>query len=91
MLAERLASDVALQGQAFNFSYEVQVSVLDMVELILRKMKSSLRPEVLDQASNEIRYQYLSSERARTVLNWRARSSRSSLALIAPSRGTTSS
>jgi CDP-glucose 4,6-dehydratase len=42
-----------------------------MVELILRKMKSSLRPEVLNQASNEIRHQFLSAERARTILNWR--------------------
>jgi CDP-glucose 4,6-dehydratase len=41
-----------------------------MVELILRKMKSSLRPEVLNQASNEIRHQFLSAERARTMLNW---------------------
>ncbi len=71
LLAERLTSDAALRGQAFNFSYEIQFSVLDMVELILRKMKSSLRPEVLNQASNEIRHQYLSAERARTVLNWR--------------------
>jgi len=70
LLAERLASDAAIRGQAFNFSYEVQVSVLDMVELILRKMKSSLRPEVLNQASNEIRHQFLSAERARSVLNW---------------------
>jgi CDP-glucose 4,6-dehydratase len=70
LLAERLTSDVALRGQAFNFSYEIQFSVLDMVELILRKMKSSLRPEVLNQASNEIRHQFLSAERARTILNW---------------------
>jgi CDP-glucose 4,6-dehydratase len=70
LLAERLASYVALRGQAFNFSNESQVSVLDMVELILKKMKSPLRPEVLNQASNEIRHQYLSAERARTVLNW---------------------
>jgi CDP-glucose 4,6-dehydratase len=71
LLAERLTSDVTLRGQAFNFSYETQVSVLEMVELILQKMKSSLRPEVLNQASNEIRHQFLSSERARAVLNWR--------------------
>jgi CDP-glucose 4,6-dehydratase len=71
LLAERLTSDAALRGQAFNFSYEIQLSVLDLVELILRKMKSSLRPEVLNQASNEIRHQFLSAERARTVLNWR--------------------
>jgi CDP-glucose 4,6-dehydratase len=71
LLAERLASDVALRGQAFNFSNESQVSVIEMVDLILRKMSSSLRPEVLNQASNEIRHQYLSAERARTVLDWR--------------------
>jgi len=70
LLAERLASYAVLRGQAFNFSNESQVSVLDMVELILRKMKSSLRPEVLNQASNEIRHQFLSAERARTMLNW---------------------
>ena len=71
LLAERLASDDALRGQAFNFSNESQVSVLELVKEILRKMKSSLRPEVLNQANNEIRHQFLSAERARTVLNWR--------------------
>jgi CDP-glucose 4,6-dehydratase len=70
LLAERLTSDAALRGQAFNFSNESQVSVLEMVELILQTMKSSLRPEVLNQASNEIRHQFLSAERARTSLNW---------------------
>jgi CDP-glucose 4,6-dehydratase len=71
LLAERLASDPTLHGQAFNFSNESQVSVIDLVELILRKMKCTLRPEVLNQASNEIRHQFLSAERARTILNWR--------------------
>ena len=71
LLAERLASNAALHGQAFNFSNESQVSVLELVDELLRKMKSSLRPEVLNQASNEIRHQFLSAERARTVLNWR--------------------
>ncbi len=71
LLAERLTSDAALRGQAFDFSYEIQLSVLDMAGLILRKMGSTLRPEVLNQASNEIRHQFLSAERARTVLNWK--------------------
>ncbi len=44
-----------------------------MVELILRKMQCTLRPEVLNQPSNEIRHQFLSAERARIVLNWRPR------------------
>ena len=71
LLAERLASYTALRGQAFNFSNESQISVIEIVELILKKMNSSLRPEVLNQASNEIRHQYLSAERARSVLNWK--------------------
>jgi CDP-glucose 4,6-dehydratase len=71
LLAERLASDAGLRGLAFNFSNENQVNVLQLVDLILRKMKSSLTPEVLNQASNEIRHQYLSAERARTMLNWK--------------------
>lgn len=71
LLAERLASEAALRGLAFNFSNESQVSVLDLVDAILRKMKSPLRPEILNQANREIRHQYLSAERARNVLNWR--------------------
>jgi CDP-glucose 4,6-dehydratase len=71
LLAERLASYTALRGQPFNFSNESQISVIEIVELILKKMNSSLRPEVLNQASNEIRHQYLSAERARSVLNWK--------------------
>lgn len=70
LLAERLASYSSLRGQAFNFSNESQVSVLELVDLILRKMGSSLRPDVLNEASNEIRHQFLSAERARTALNW---------------------
>jgi CDP-glucose 4,6-dehydratase len=70
LLAERLASYTSLRGQAFNFSNESQVSVLELVDLILRKMGSSLRPDVLNEASNEIRHQFLSAERARTALNW---------------------
>ncbi len=71
LLAERLASNLALRGQAFNFSNESQISVLELVNLILRKMNSPLQPEVRNEASNEIRHQYLSAERARNILNWK--------------------
>jgi CDP-glucose 4,6-dehydratase len=70
LLAERLLSDSALRGQAFNFSNESQVSVLELVNTILQKMKSPLRPEILNQASHEIRHQFLSAERARNILKW---------------------
>jgi CDP-glucose 4,6-dehydratase len=71
LLAERLMCDPALRGQAFNFSNENQISVLDLVNLIVRKMGSSLTPEIQNQAMNEIRHQYLSAERARRMLGWR--------------------
>jgi len=69
-LAERLASDPSLKGQAFNFSNETQVNVLDVVARILKLMDSDLEPDVRNEAVNEIRRQYLSAEKARTVLDW---------------------
>jgi CDP-glucose 4,6-dehydratase len=71
VLAERLASDESLRGQAFNFSNEIQVTVLDLVGRILTLMDSGLEPEVRNEATNEIRHQYLSAEKARRVLGWR--------------------
>jgi CDP-glucose 4,6-dehydratase len=35
-------------------------------------MQSALEPEILNQQLNEIRHQYLSAERAQTVLGWSA-------------------
>ncbi len=72
LLAERLTADKKLIGSAFNFSNEAQITVLDLVNTILQKMDSNLKPEILNQASNEIRHQFLSAERARKELNWRA-------------------
>ena len=69
-LAERLAGDRSLCGQAFNFSNESPISVLALVEHILRLMDSDLQPDIRNQASNEIRSQHLSAARARQVLGW---------------------
>jgi CDP-glucose 4,6-dehydratase len=70
LLAERLAADRALAGQAFNFSNEIQVSVLDLARRILALMGSTLEPDVQNRATHEIRHQYLSAEKARTRLQW---------------------
>ena len=70
LLAEKLAENPELKGEAFNFSNELQVSVLDLVNKILQLMDSKLKPEVLNEASNEIRHQYLSAEKARKLLGW---------------------
>jgi CDP-glucose 4,6-dehydratase len=40
------------------------------VHQILGHMGSSLEPDVRNEASHEIRHQYLSAERARRMLNW---------------------
>jgi CDP-glucose 4,6-dehydratase len=70
-LAEHLARDPGLRGEAFNFSNETQITVRALVDRILAKMGSKLRPQVLGEASNEIRHQYLSAEKARRVLGWK--------------------
>ncbi|MCT7965204.1 GDP-mannose 4,6-dehydratase [Laspinema sp. D1] len=70
LLAEELAHNRDLRGQAFNFSTETQVTVLELVEQILTLMGSDLKPDIRGEASNEIRYQYLSAAKAKKMLNW---------------------
>ncbi len=70
-LAEQVArSEVA--GQAFNFSTESPVTVIEVVARIQALAGTALEPEILNQARNEIRSQHLSAARARTVLGWKA-------------------
>jgi len=70
LLAERLLEGKLKHGAAYNFSNETQITVLDLVHSILQQMQSKLQPRILNQASNEIRHQYLSAERARKELSW---------------------
>lgn len=70
LLAERLAENRHLYGQAFNFSNEIQVTVLELVEKILEQMGSDLEPDVRNETRNEIRHQYLSASKAKKVLGW---------------------
>lgn len=70
LLAESLASRPELRGEAFNFSNELQITVLEVVDQILVTMGSNLKPDVRNEANNEIRRQYLSADKARVLLNW---------------------
>ena len=63
--------DESVIGQAFNFSDESPLSVLDLVARIGRLMDVDLAPDVRNNARGEIRHQYLSAARARSVLGWR--------------------
>lgn len=69
-LCEKLAADASLVGEAFNFSPDMPLTVIDLVDRILKAMDSDLEPLILNQASNEIREQYLSSQKARDTLGW---------------------
>jgi CDP-glucose 4,6-dehydratase len=44
--------------------------VLDLVARILSAMGSTLAPDVRNEASNEIRNQYLDASKARSMLAW---------------------
>lgn len=60
-----------IRGRAFNFGTGNRVSVVDLVNSITAVMgKNGIEPEILNQASNEIREQYLDSTRAREELGW---------------------
>ncbi len=70
-LAEMMAANTGLYGHAFNFSNEIQLNVLDLTRKILSLMnREDLEPTILSVANNEIQHQYLSAEKARTVLGW---------------------
>jgi CDP-glucose 4,6-dehydratase len=69
-LAEWLADHPEGKGEAFNFSNEEQITVTELVRRILELMESEAEPEVRNEASNEIRAQFLSAEKARTMLGW---------------------
>jgi CDP-glucose 4,6-dehydratase len=69
-LAEWLATHPEGRGEAFNFSNEEQITVTELVGQILRLMESDYEPEIRNEASNEIRAQFLSAAKAREVLGW---------------------
>ena len=69
-LAERLPEE-SFVGQDFNFGTETPLSVVELVDRILISMgKTDLVPKILNQASHEIREQYLDCTKARRMLNW---------------------
>ena len=69
-LAEHML-EAPIVGQDFNFGTETPLSVVELVTRILESMnKTELVPKILNQASHEIRKQYLDCSKANTLLNW---------------------
>jgi CDP-glucose 4,6-dehydratase len=69
-LSEVLAARPELAGEAFNFSDERPLSVLEVVALLQASVGTSYEPEILCQASGEIPHQYLSARKARQEFDW---------------------
>jgi CDP-glucose 4,6-dehydratase len=71
LLAEKM-TELDIEGESFNFSNEIQVSVLELVKKIIALTgKEKIKPRVLGKAKNEIVQQYLSAKKAREVLKWK--------------------
>jgi CDP-glucose 4,6-dehydratase len=71
LLAEQLAKNPDLYGQAFNFSNETQITVLNIVNQIINLMGTNLIPIIQNQATNEIQHQFLDTTKAKNVLGWK--------------------
>lgn len=70
-VAEKLAENRDLIGEAFNLSLESKLSVIDVVDAVLGMMgRTDLKPVILNQASSEIREQYMLCGKAKTMLGW---------------------
>ena len=70
LLAEKLAADPSLRGEAFNFSNESPLTVMEVVDKILFAMSSTVEPEIRNEATNEILEQYLAAAKAKERLGW---------------------
>jgi len=70
LLAEKLQK-LNLGGEAFNFSDENPISVIELVKRIYKIVGKEKNYKILNQARFEIKRQYLASSKARRVLSWK--------------------
>jgi len=70
LLAEKMRK-LNLAGEAFNFSCENPLTVLELVKMISKSVGKPVDYEILNQAKYEIKHQYLSSRKARVKLGWK--------------------
>ena len=72
-LAESISQDPTLRGEAFNFSTQSPLSVLQLVKMLQTAAGTELEPDILATARHEIPHQYLSAAKARKMLGWEPR------------------
>jgi CDP-glucose 4,6-dehydratase len=72
-LAEAISENPTLGGEAFNFSTESPLSVVQLVEMLQAATGTELEPDIRATAHHEISHQYLSAAKARRMLGWEPR------------------
>ncbi len=74
MLAEKL-NEKKVTGNAFNFGSNSPIKILDLVNKIIAISGKKLKPQILGKGKPkaEISIQYLSSEKAKKLLGWKAK------------------
>jgi CDP-glucose 4,6-dehydratase len=69
-LVEAMADDPAIVGEAFNFSTETPLTVLELVDALQKAAGTDLEPDIRATATHEIDSQFLSAAKARKLLGW---------------------
>ena len=71
-VAEAMAADPSVSGTVFNFSYDQQTRVLDLVRRILALLgRADLVPVVLNTTRSVVTTTHAGSDDARRRLGWR--------------------
>jgi CDP-glucose 4,6-dehydratase len=72
-MAANIANSL-VNGEAFNFSREEPLSVLELYKIICQlTVNKYIEPIITNQATNEIIDQHLSSAKARNILGWESK------------------
>jgi dTDP-glucose 4,6-dehydratase len=70
LLAMALAERTDLYGEAFNFSYGLQIEVIDLVRRLIAEWGGAGDPIVEEKSTAEIQHLHLSSNKAVEMLGW---------------------
>lgn len=76
LLARHLINDIwKFRGEAFNLSTETPISTRNLVDKIRGIMRSDIPIDIQNRTTHEIQEQWLTSEKALSLLNWYPRHS----------------
>jgi CDP-glucose 4,6-dehydratase len=71
LVAEKMKS-LNLSGEAFNFSNQEPITVLELFGQVAKILGEKIaKPKILNKAKYEIRDQYLSAKKAKSLLGWK--------------------